>query len=120
MTAQKIIEKALLLLGLGDMQGNTADPRFQSSALSAVNAVYADLFFVKGGKGFTEISDTSQSIEFDEKILYDVMPYGVAAFIAQSLGDMDNQQYFSMIYNTKRKTVVNTDSIQDTLPSVEG
>lgn len=120
MTAQKMIEKALLLLGLSDMQGNVADPRFQSSALSAVNAVYADLFFVRGGKGFTEISDTAQSINLDERTLNDVMPYGVASFIAQSLGDMDNQQYFSMIYNAKRKTVVNTDSIQDTLPSVEG
>lgn len=120
MTAQKMIEKAMLLLGLGDMQGNVADPRFQNSALIAVNMTYADLFYVKGGKDFTEISDTAQSLNLDERTLNDVMPYGVASFIAQSLGDMDNQQYFSMIYNTKRKTVVNTDSIQDTLPSVEG
>ncbi len=120
MTADKVIKRAIEMLGLNDIYGSTGDARLQTASLSALNTVYADLFYLKNTDGFQEISDISEPLSLDERTLYNVMPYGVAAYIAQSLGDTDSQQFFSILYNSKRKTVVNTSTIQDMLPAIEG
>lgn len=120
MTAKEIINKAIILLGYNDINGNTGDARLQSASLGAVNAVYSDLYYLNEKTGFETISDAEQVIDLDERTLNDVMPYGVASYIAQSIGDADNQQFFAIIYNQKRKTVTTKNSIQDTLPVVEG
>lgn len=120
MTAKEIIRKAIMMLGYNDIYGNTGDARLQAASLNAVNMAYADLFYANKNSGFQEISDAEQVIDLDERTLNNILPYGVAAHLAQSIGDSDNQQYFSVIYNQRRKTVVSSDTIQDTLPTVEG
>lgn len=117
MTANQISTKALILLGYNDMNGNTSDPRLQVTALNAVNAIYADLFYKFNSKGFKELGTLAEELDLPERILNDVVPYGVAAFIAKNIGDGENQQYFSALYNTKRKSAVNGSSIVDVIPS---
>ena len=120
MTAKDIIRKAITMLGYNDIYGNTGDARLQTASLNAVNMAYSDLFYLNKKQGFQEISNAEQIIDLDERTLNNILPYGVAAHLAQSIGDTDNQQYFSVIFNQRRKTVVSADTIQDALPAVEG
>lgn len=118
MTGEQIIAKAIFLLGYNDMFGNTNDARFQVTAKNALNFIYSDLFYINQTKGFKEIEGFSDEIELPERALFDVMPYGVAAFIAQAMGDGENQQYFSQLYNLKRKALADPGTIADAIPSV--
>lgn len=120
MTAKEVINKAIIMLGYNDINGNTGDARLQTASLCAVNMAYADLFYLTKKEGFDEISDAEQIIDLDERTLNNVLPYGVAAHLAQSIGDTDNQQYFAIMFNQKRKTVIPTNSIEDVFPAVEG
>lgn len=117
MTAQEVIKKAIILLGYNDGLGNTADARFQVVSKNAVNFVLADLIHCLGRDDYGDIKSLSDEISMPKRVLYDVMPYGVAAYIAESIGDGDKQQYFAMMYNSKRKTVVYEDSVQDVIPA---
>ena len=116
MTAQEVIKKAIILLGNNDGLGNTADARFQVVSQNAVNFVLADLVHCLGRDDYGDIK-LSDEISMPKRVLYDVMPYGVAAYIAESIGDGDKQQYFAMMYDSKRKTVVYEDSVQDVIPA---
>ena len=120
MTAKDVIHKAIIMHGYNDIYGNTGDARLQTASLNAVNMAYADLFYLTKKQGLNEISDADEVIDLDERTLNNVLPYGVAAHLSQSIGDADNQQYFAYMYNQKRKTVVPTNSIEDVIPSVEG
>ncbi len=117
MTAKDISDKALVLLGFNDMNGNTADPRFQVTALNAVNSVYADLFYCLYTDNFKELGTLSEEIDLPERVLNDVMPYGVASFIAKNVGDGENQQFFAQMYNTKRRSVSSGSVIEDVIPT---
>lgn len=117
MTAKEMISKAIILLGYSDEQGNTSDSRFQVISKNALNFVYSDLFYCLNSEGFKEIKALSEEIPLSERVLYDVMPYGVAAFIAESLGDGEKQQFFAAMYNLKRKSVVKDDAVQDVIPA---
>lgn len=118
MTASKIINKAIIMLGYQTLKKTGSISDFEQSALSALNIVYADLFFLYYEDNFSEITDASQPVNLPQKALYDVMPYGVAAFIASSQGDNDNQQFYSEIYNLKRKNLNADKTFQDTVPTV--
>lgn len=118
MTGSEIIAKALFLLGYNDMNGNTSDARFQPAAKNALHFIYSDLFYVNQREGFKELGGLNEEIALPERALVEVMPYGVAAFIAQAMGDGENQQYFSNLYNLKRKTLAESKHIEDVLPSV--
>ena len=83
MTAQKLIEKASLMLGFSGEN----EQRIQENALAVVNAVYAELYFLENDNGFKEIEKFSDEIKLSERVLNDVMPYGVASLLAFSLGD---------------------------------
>lgn len=113
MTAGLIIEKAVQMLGFSGIE----DARIQKCALNALNRIYAELFFLQKNEGFCEITDVTQEIELDERILKDVMPYGVASLIAVSLGDSENHNFFGQIYNLKRKKH-SSDNVEDVLPTV--
>lgn len=117
MTAKNIIDKALLLLGYNDGLGNTSDARFQVASKTAVNSVLADLIHCLGRDDYGDIQSLSDEIKMPKRVLYDVMPYGVAASIAESIGDGDKQRHFADMYNLKRKTVVYEDSVQDVIPA---
>ncbi len=113
MTADEIVERAALMLGLKGLE----EERIQSHALTAVNRIYAELHFLTGDEDFCEISELSQPVNISQRLFYDVMPYGVAALLASAMGDTANQNYFAQIYNLKRKRAQGT-SLQDTLPTV--
>ena len=117
MTAKEIIDKAILLLGYNDGLGSTSDERFQIVAKNAVNMCLADLIYCLGRDDYADISSLSDEINMPKRVLYDVMPYGVATFIAESTGDGDKQQYFASMYNHKRKSVTYEDSVRDVIPA---
>ncbi len=118
MTGGDITAKVIFLLGYNDMNGNTSDARFQTAAKNALNFIYSDLFYINNTEGFIELGGLSEDIDLPEIALTDVMPYGVAAFIAQAMGDTQNQQYFSNMYNLKRKRLAKQEGIRDVMPGV--
>lgn len=113
MTAKDIISKAIITLGYNDEQGNTSDSRFQIASKNALNIVYSDLFYCLNSEGFEEIKSLTDEIKLPERILNNVMPYGVAAFIAESIGDGEKQQFFIAIYNKKRMQTTRSDSVDE-------
>ena len=117
MTAKEVISKAILLLGYNDSLGSTSNDRFQKISRNALNFVYNDLVVCLGRDNFKDVESLADVITMPDRVLYDVMPYGVAAFIAESLGDGEKQQYFATLYNTKRKSVTYEDSVQDVIPA---
>lgn len=119
MTGEYVIEKAMALLGYANMEGNTSSARFQFASISALNAIYGDLYYLNDKTGFRPVSSANDEILLDERTINNVMPYGVAAFIAQNMGDTNNQQFYSQMYNQKRKTVVQQSTITDALPTVQ-
>ncbi|MBR7070916.1 MAG: hypothetical protein IKI29_01960 [Clostridia bacterium] len=119
MTGNEILNRALLLLGYSDSQGNiSAEQRIKSRALSVLNAVYADLFYTVHEDGFVPLVSLSDPIQLPEKMLFDIMPYGVASFLAMSESDGDNQQVFTVLYNQKRAGINQKTMISDVLPTV--
>ena len=115
MTAQKIIDKSAKLLGYQ----SPSDSRIQAVAINALNRIYAELFFLENRENFAEITNLSQEINLKERILFDVMPYGVASVMASSLGDTENANYMAEIYNKKRKRQEYS-FLTDAFPNVEG
>lgn len=118
MTAAKIIEKALRLLGYDVLQKTGSISDIDENAISAVNSVYADLYFLLNKEGFNEIENALETIDLPEKALVDIMPYGVAAFMASFQGDSDSQQFFSKIYNLKRRSLIKEETFQDVIPGI--
>lgn len=119
MTGQEMLNRALLLLGYSDAQGNVADEeRVKLRALSVLNTVYSDLFYILFDEGFKPLVTLSQKIELPERVLQDVMPYGVASFLAMSESDGDNQQVYTVLYNRKRTAINRQSATRDVLPTV--
>ncbi|MBO5745721.1 MAG: hypothetical protein J6S13_01340 [Clostridia bacterium] len=116
MTGKEIISKSLMLLGLQDSTGNTSDARFLALSKNALCFVLADIFS-RLGQDFEELKSLDVQIDLPRQVLYDCVPYGVAAFVAEGVGDGDKQQYFSAIYNLKRGSVVPNGDIGDIIPA---
>ncbi len=115
MTVKELISKAIVLLGYNDDRGNTSDARFQVASKTAFNTVYADIFFCLKDDEFKELT-LADEVPLPDRIVYNVMPYGVAAFIAESLGDADKQQYFMIIYNKRRASLSHYEDMVDEIP----
>ncbi len=116
MTAMEMIRKAILLLGYNDDKGNTSDARFQQTAKTALNSVYAEIFYANHNEGFEEIKTLSDLIVLPERVLNNIMPYGVASYIAEALGDADKQAYFGSMYNRKLVQLSHFEDIKDEIP----
>ena len=120
MTAADVEKKTINLLGYTDGSGNIApDARLRQRVLTAINAVYADLFYALGKTDFSPVMSPEDTIDLPERVLNDVMPYGAAAFLAQSENDGDQQQYYIMLYNQKRAALTRSESIEDNMPVPE-
>lgn len=117
MKVKELIKKSLLLLGYTDGNGNSFDSRFQAVSQNAVNFILADLTHCLGRDDYKDIKSLEDVISMPDRVIYDVMPYGVASFIAESMGDGDKQQYFAAMYNSKRKSVTYESSVQDVIPA---
>lgn len=120
MTAADMERKIINLLGYTDGSGNIApNTHLRQRALTAINAVYADLFYALGRTDFSPLPSPEHTIGLPERVLNDVMPYGAAAFLAQSENDGDQQQYYIMLYNQKRAALTRSESIEDSMPTPE-
>lgn len=117
MSGSEMINKALVLLGYTDSTGEiSGEQRFRSRALTVLNNIYADLFYIKHTDGFIPLSKITDNIELSERELNDVMPYGVAALLAQSESDGDQQQIFILLYNSKRAALTKSEAVGDVIP----
>lgn len=96
MTGNDIYSMAMNRLGYSET------PRLRSHALAAINQVYADLWYSVSKEKFLPLKGLNEAIMLPERILYDIMPSGVAAFLSQSESDGDAQQLWISIYNRKR------------------
>lgn len=121
MTAREIIGRVITMLGYTDGSGNiAANAKLRRRALTALNSVYSDLFYSLGLKDFIPAASHEDVVHLPERILNDVMPYGVAALLAQSENDGDQQQYYVAVYNSKRAALTRTEYVTDTIPSPMG
>ena len=120
MTAADIEKKVTNLLGYTNGSGNIApNSHLRQRTLTAINAVYADLYYSLGKADFSPAMSPEDEIDLPERVLNDVMPYGAAAFLAQSENDGDRQQYYIMLYNQKRAALTRSESVADSRPTPE-
>lgn len=120
MTAADMEKKIINLLSYTDGSGSIAqNAHLRQRTLTAINAVYADLFYALGRTEFSPVLSPEDAIDLPERVLNDVMPYGAAAFLAQSENDGDQQQYYIMLYNQKRAALTRSESVEDSMPTPE-
>ena len=120
MTGREVINRAIDLLGYSPANGNTQiAPRIMNRAVSIVNVVYEDLWGITSAQEFEPIKALPDEVKLTGRAL-ECMPYGVAAFIAQSESDGDGQQLWMLTYNKKRRTLSKSYIRQDVLPIERG
>lgn len=120
MKAEELFDYTLKLLGYTDSNGNALlQQRIRNKAVVSVNTVYTDLHrIIYGNADFKPIESLNDEINLPDGTLYDVFPYGLAAQIALSENDGDQQQYFITIYNRRRACLSRIDKINDSIPKV--
>lgn len=120
MRAREIVNKALRRLGYTAADGNEQlTRRIHNRALDIANDVYADLWVKEHDTAFVPLAKLDDEINLTAKACA-IMVYGVAAFIAQSENDGDQQQWWIAVYNDKLKTLSAAVKRQDVLPEGYG
>ncbi len=116
MTAKEMLVKALKLLGYTDASGNEQlTDRIMNKSIPMLNVVYNDLWDIEKSGDFKPIFKLADNIELSAKAL-GVMQFGVAAFIAQSENDGDQQQLWMSTFNSKRRSLTKHTQIIDDIP----
>lgn len=116
MTARQAVSTALDLLGYTDNNGNEQlTRRIMNKAVSVVNTVYSDLWGIVGTDEFTPVRTLSDEIKLTGRAA-EAFPYGVAAFLAQSENDGDQQQLWMSVYNKKRAGLSRLTTVKDSVP----
>lgn len=109
MNGNNVVALAKRLLGYDNDEGIVNE--INSKGISAVNAVYADLFMklkqggcdgVDKNAKYGRIEDMSKAIALSDDIMNDCFVYGVASWIARIMGDGDNERFYSTLYEYKR------------------
>ena len=120
MTGLNMLSKVMVMLGYSGANGEIGvKDELLTRGLMAINQIYSDLLYIGGGDGSNQLLNINDEIELPPRALYDVMPYGVAMFLAASEGDGDNQQIFAELYNRKRVSVkAKVSHIIETMPRV--
>ena len=118
MTGQELLNTALLLMGYTDQNGEP-DTEIARAAmrmgLTAIRQIYAELAYARGETP-KDIASLGEIIPLPDRLLTEVMPYGVAMLLAIIEGDNNSEAAFSLIYNRKRRLLTATDNRVDTLP----
>ena len=65
---------------------------------------------------FHDLFSPNDIVPLPDRLVADVMPYGVAMLLAQGESDADNQAVFARIYSQKRAALTHTDSRVNRLP----
>lgn len=108
-TGKDVISRALLLMGYTNSYGEvdpSNDAALWRRATECVRQVYNDLQRAERRGDFDErLLQMDQPVPLSPETVRDVMPYGVAMFLAQSEGDCDSQALMAEMYNRKRVSV---------------
>ena len=117
MTGHEAVKKAAEMLGYTAANGNiNLSARLAAKQLTLLNLVYSDLWRVCETGEFVPLKLLQDEIQLPERALNDCFLYGLAAFMAQSESDGDQQQIYILLYNRKRTGLSRRESIVDVLP----
>ena len=117
MTGSEMIRNALGKLGYNDSFNNVGlSNRLIGRQLDILNQVYIELLVATNAADIKPLESINDELQLTAEILYDCMPYGVAAFIAQSEGDADNQQIFMSLYMQKKNRLNRRETVEDVIP----
>lgn len=119
-TGEEIKARAMQLLNYTDQDGHIDSTMFAdvtARSLALVNQIYADCWYaLEGDRPFAELASLTEPVALPARVVENVMPYGVAMLIAQSLGDGDNQSMMADLYNQKRATLTHLRRRRDVMP----
>lgn len=105
MTGQEALEQALRLLHYTDQDGQP-ESRFREDSrhqgLAAVNQVVADLWAVEQEQPFVPLDRLDDTVALSDRACREVLPIGVAMWIAQAEGDSAQQAVLAAAYSQKR------------------
>lgn len=115
MTGKQAIIDAISLLGRNEQRGNPPDIALLSGSMTALNAIYADLYCLCYDADFEPLFTFDDKVQLPNNILHDCFVYGVAYMLAQADNDYDNMNRFCEIYNAKRAKCQKISSVQDSI-----
>lgn len=116
MTGETAIEKALTILNYRDEA--LAGGQLMALGEAALQAVFTDLFYACAREGEPVLPSRLDEILLPGRAVNDALVFGIAAFLAQALGDGDKQNYFALLYNRKRRGLNPSGAVEDVLPTV--
>ncbi len=120
MTGSEILNKALRLLGYSESNGNAhLTQTVRNRALPIINLVYAELAR-NCEQEFEPLESLNDELKLPDRAINEVMPAGIATYIAQAEGDDAAQSFWGAEYNAKRVTLSHFGEIKDVLPNVWG
>ncbi|MBQ9414542.1 MAG: hypothetical protein IJU16_05385 [Clostridia bacterium] len=111
-TGEEIRDRALALLNYTDNKGQLRSDLYAdlyTRSLGLVNQIYGDIWYSFYQDAFEELGSLSDTIRLPGRVIDDVMPYGVAMLMAQTVGDGDNQSLYATLYNRKRAGMTKSD-----------
>ena len=118
-TGEQIKNRALLLLNYTDQNGRLNSTMYAdvtARVLPLLNQIYSDVWYGLFDSGFDELAAMTDELHLPERVINEVMPYGVAMLIAQTLGDADNQSLMTAHYNRKRALLTQLRHRKDVMP----
>jgi predicted DNA-binding transcriptional regulator YafY len=108
-TGQEVLNRALQMLGYTNSYGEVDSQQYAElikKSPATVQQVYNELQLIEHPSTFDPTGfSMTEDLNLSSKSINDVMPYGVAMFIAQSEGNGDAQAMFANMYNQKRASV---------------
>ncbi len=117
MKASELLNNALKMLGYTNADGNAElTGRIRNNAIVNVNLVYADLWRMASKEPFEPIKSLDDEIKLPQKATDECFLYGLAMHIARSENDGDQQQYYAVLYNSRRSGLTQYDSVRNTWP----
>ena len=117
MTGSEMITNALGKLGYNDSLNNVGlSNRLMNRQLDILNQVYIELLVATKADEIKPLKSVNDELQLTAEVLYDCMSYGVAAFIAQSEGDADNQQIYMTLYMQKKNRLNRIETVEDVIP----
>ena len=88
-TGEQVKNRAMSLLGYTDRNGRLDGAMYAdltARSLTLVNAIYAEVWYALFDIGFEELATLTDELDLPERVINEVMPYGVAMMLAQSIG----------------------------------
>ena len=103
-TVKEVLNRAIELLGYTDRYGMSDSEQFGATfktALTAVNTVITDLARCEHIT-YVPVTSIDDTITLSQVSIDDILPYGVAQWLAMIDGDGTNQQMFALKKKKKR------------------